>query len=44
MSHAFTLLQGRRKGEHTAPLNPEFIRMQKKRQDELEKAQKRGGR
>ena len=44
MSHAFTLLQGRHKGEHLVQLNPVFIEMQKKRQDELEKAQKRRGR
>ena len=44
MSRAFTLLQGRHKGEHSMQLNPEFIMIQKKRRGESDKAQKNGGR
>ena len=43
MSIAFTLSHGKQEGEHLMQCNPEFVRMQKKRQGELTKAQKRSG-
>lgn len=42
MSIAFTLQQGISEGEHTMQCNPKFIASQKKRNKELEKANKRG--
>jgi hypothetical protein len=38
---AFTLSQARADGEHMMQCNPEFIKMQKKRSDEQQKAQKK---
>lgn len=40
---AFTLSQGRADGEHMMQCNPEFVRMQKKRAEEQQKAQKKRG-
>ena len=43
MSIAFTLSHGKQEGEHQMQCNPEFVRLQKQRQGELSKAQKKGG-
>lgn len=42
MSIAFTLQSGISEGEHQMQCNPVFIQMQKQRQKELDKANKRG--
>jgi hypothetical protein len=43
MTIAFTLSQGRSEGEHMMQCNPIFIKKQKKRQGEIERANKRSG-